>query len=99
LDMAQIDCSGTVVEMLQELFSTRSQKIRSDLEKFVRGTSDRVDLDTDQYRQEAVGKNFLRCPFTWFGMRLAATTTRSARSVSLWQPSCDAGPRRRNGNG
>jgi 5-methylcytosine-specific restriction endonuclease McrA len=45
LDMAQVDCSATPVDRLQELFSARSQKIRSDLEKFVRGTTKRVDLD------------------------------------------------------
>jgi hypothetical protein len=47
LDMAQVDSGGTSVETLQKLFSERSQKIRSDLEKFIRGTSYRVDLDAD----------------------------------------------------
>jgi hypothetical protein len=45
LDMAQVDSNATTVEALQKLFSDRSQKIRSDLEGFVRGTSFRVDLD------------------------------------------------------
>ena len=35
LDMAQVDSSGTPVDRLQELFSARTQKIRSDLEKFI----------------------------------------------------------------
>ena len=45
LDMAQVDCGITPVETLQKLFSARSQKIRSDLEKFIRGVSNRIDLD------------------------------------------------------
>ena len=45
LNMAQVDCSTTPVETLQKLFSARSQKIRSDLEKFIRGASNRIDLD------------------------------------------------------
>jgi hypothetical protein len=45
LDMAQVDCSTTPAETLQKLFSARSQKIRSDLERFIRGASNRIDLD------------------------------------------------------
>lgn len=45
LDMAQVDCMTTSVDRLQELFSARSQLIRNDLEKFIRGTKDRCDLD------------------------------------------------------
>jgi hypothetical protein len=48
LDMGHVDCSATPVEALQQLFSARSQKIRSDLEKFIRGASNRIDLDADQ---------------------------------------------------
>jgi hypothetical protein len=45
LDMAQVDCGITPMETLQKLFSARSQKIRSDLEKFIRGANNRIDLD------------------------------------------------------
>ena len=45
LDMAQVDCNATSVERLLELFALRSQKIRSDLEKFIRGIQIRVDLE------------------------------------------------------
>lgn len=45
LDMRQVNSDATSVEILQNLFSARSQKIRSELEKFVRGTSNRIDLD------------------------------------------------------
>jgi Protein of unknown function DUF262/Protein of unknown function (DUF1524) len=48
LDMAHVDCSTTPVETLQKLYSARSQKIRIDLEKFIRGVSNRIDLDADQ---------------------------------------------------
>ncbi len=48
LDMAQVDCGATPVETLRDLFSARTQKIRSDLEKFIRGASNRIDLDADQ---------------------------------------------------
>jgi hypothetical protein len=48
LDMRHADCGATPVEVLQQLFSARSQKIRSDLEKFIRGASNRIDLDADQ---------------------------------------------------
>ena len=47
LKMEQVDCSTTPVDRLQELFSERSAKIRSDLEKFIRGAKDRVDFDAD----------------------------------------------------
>jgi hypothetical protein len=45
LDMGQVDCSSTPVDQLQVLFSGRAQKIRNDLEKFIRGIKDRIDLD------------------------------------------------------
>jgi hypothetical protein len=45
LDMAQVDCSATPVDRLQALFSARSQIIRIDLEKFIRGAMERCDLD------------------------------------------------------
>jgi hypothetical protein len=44
LDMAQVDCSATPVDRLQELTSARSQKIRGDLEKFIRGAINRIDV-------------------------------------------------------
>jgi hypothetical protein len=46
LDMAQVDCAATPIDRLQALFSARSQMIRNDLEKFIRGSKDRCDLDT-----------------------------------------------------
>jgi hypothetical protein len=46
LDMAQVDCAATPIDRLQALFSARSQMIRDDLEKFVRGKKDRCDLET-----------------------------------------------------
>jgi hypothetical protein len=45
--MAQVDCDATPVETLQTLFSARSEKIRSDLVKFIRGATNRNDLDAD----------------------------------------------------
>jgi uncharacterized protein DUF262 len=45
LDMAQVDCAATPIDRLQALFSARSQMIRNDLEKFIRGSKDRCDLD------------------------------------------------------
>lgn len=47
LDMDQIDCNQTPVETLQDLFSTRSRAIKSDLAKFIRGTLERVDVKID----------------------------------------------------
>jgi hypothetical protein len=44
LNMEHVDCEGTPVEFLQKLFSERSDKIRSDLGEFIRGTKDRVDM-------------------------------------------------------
>ncbi|HEX4079717.1 MAG TPA: hypothetical protein VHX61_12685 [Rhizomicrobium sp.] len=44
LDMALVDSADTPIELLCALFDTRSQKIRGDLERFVRGTTARVDL-------------------------------------------------------
>lgn len=45
LDMAQVDCAATPIDSLEALFATRSQMIRDELEKFVRGTKDRCDLE------------------------------------------------------
>jgi hypothetical protein len=45
LDMVQVDSATTPVETLLRLFNARSQKIRSDLEKFIGGTINRIDLD------------------------------------------------------
>ena len=44
LKMPQVDSGGTAVEVLCKLFSDRTQKIRSDLDQFVRGTKARVDI-------------------------------------------------------
>lgn len=44
LEMAQVDSSPTSVEALLGLFVQRTQKIKRDLEEFVRGNSARVDL-------------------------------------------------------
>ena len=46
LDMAQVDCAATPIDRLQALFSARSQMMRNDLEKFIRGSKNRCDLDT-----------------------------------------------------
>jgi len=47
LDMAQVDCGATSAEALQKLFGARTQKIRADLERFIRGTGNRVDLEVN----------------------------------------------------
>jgi 5-methylcytosine-specific restriction endonuclease McrA len=47
LDMDQVDSSATPIETLHKLFIVRSQKIRADLEKFIRGVSNRIDLGAD----------------------------------------------------
>lgn len=47
LNMEQVDCELTPVVRLQELFNIRSERIRNDLERFIRGGKDRVDLDAD----------------------------------------------------
>jgi hypothetical protein len=44
LEMAQVDCADTAVDALGDLFTKRSQKIRGDLEQFIRGTMPRIDL-------------------------------------------------------
>ena len=44
LEMAQVDCADTAVDALGDFFTTRSQKIRGDLEQFIRGTMPRIDL-------------------------------------------------------
>ena len=45
LDIAQVDSAATPPDILQQLFTARTQKIRKDLEEFVRGNKLRVDLD------------------------------------------------------
>jgi hypothetical protein len=47
LDMAHLDCGATPLEALQKSFSARSQKIRTDLEKFIRGATNRIDIDAE----------------------------------------------------
>lgn len=45
LDMRQVDSLKTPVDTLRDLFRARTQRIRSDLEQFIRGTKLRVDRD------------------------------------------------------
>ena len=45
LEMPQVDSANTSVAELRRLFTERTQKIRGDLEQFVRGAKLRVDLD------------------------------------------------------
>lgn len=47
LKMSQVDSANTAVDVLRELFTDRTQKIRDDLEQFVRGTVARIDLEPD----------------------------------------------------
>lgn len=44
LKMPQVDSANTSVEDLRALFAERTSKVRSELEKFVRGEKSRVDL-------------------------------------------------------
>lgn len=44
LKMPQVDSGSTAVEVLRSLFAERTQKIRGDLEQFVRGLKARIDL-------------------------------------------------------
>ena len=44
LKMAQVDSANTAIDILRALFAERTQKIRGDLEQFIRGTKVRVDL-------------------------------------------------------
>jgi len=44
LRMPQVDSGATPVDKLQELFNDRTQKIRSDLEQFIRGRVSRIDV-------------------------------------------------------
>ena len=46
LKMSQIDSANTPIEVLRSLFADRTQKIRADLEQFVRGIKVRIDLET-----------------------------------------------------
>lgn len=45
LDMEHVDSGATSVEALQKLFGIRSQKIRGDLEQFIRGAKERIDVE------------------------------------------------------
>jgi hypothetical protein len=45
LKMSQIDSANTPIEVLRSLFADRTQKIRADLEQFVRGIKVRIDLE------------------------------------------------------
>lgn len=45
LGMSQVDSAGTALEELRTLFGERTQKIRADLEQFIRGAISRVDLE------------------------------------------------------
>lgn len=45
LKMPQVDSANTTVEDLAEFFAKRTEKIRGDLEQFVRGTKVRVDFE------------------------------------------------------
>jgi hypothetical protein len=47
LDMAQVDSANTPVEDLYKLFNARTKKILADLEQFVRGTKERVDVGSN----------------------------------------------------
>ncbi len=44
LEMPQVDSANTPIDDLHTLFTQRTQKIRGDLEQFVRGTKSRVDV-------------------------------------------------------
>jgi len=44
LEMPQLDSANTSIDVLRGLFAQRTQKIRSDVEQFVRGTKTRIDL-------------------------------------------------------
>ncbi len=44
LEMPQVDFATTTVEVLRGLFAERTRKVRADLEQFIRGTKERVDL-------------------------------------------------------
>jgi hypothetical protein len=60
LEMAQVDSADTPVETLDDLFINRSQKIRDDLEQFIRGTKSRIDLPTSWNRHlKAIYRPFL----------------------------------------
>ena len=45
LEMEQVDCGEVPADNLSRLISARTQKIRDDLERFVRGESHRIDLN------------------------------------------------------
>jgi hypothetical protein len=47
LEGPQIDSAHSTVEVLRQLFVERTQRIRGDLEQFVRGTKARIDLHLD----------------------------------------------------
>jgi hypothetical protein len=45
--MANVSRAISGVLILRSLFAERTQKIRGDLEQFVRGTKARIDLESD----------------------------------------------------
>lgn len=47
LKMPQIDSANTTIEVLRTCFTERTQKIRGDLEQFVRGIKARIDLESN----------------------------------------------------
>lgn len=47
LEMPQVDSADTTIDVLRTLFSERTQKIRGDLEQFVRGAKSRIDLESN----------------------------------------------------
>jgi hypothetical protein len=57
LDMAQVDCSAISVDQLQKLFEARTRNIRSDLENFVRGSANRIDLESGWVFAVIAGRN------------------------------------------
>jgi hypothetical protein len=47
LEMPQVDSANAPVTALRTLITERTQKIRSDLEQFVRGIKTRVDIEAN----------------------------------------------------
>jgi len=50
LKTPQVDSANSAVNVLRSLFTERTQKIRGDLEQFVRGTKTRIDLEVNVQR-------------------------------------------------
>jgi Protein of unknown function DUF262 len=47
LKMPQVDSADTATDVLRSLFAERTQKIRGDLEQFIRGAKVRIDLESN----------------------------------------------------